>query len=233
MADLVVEEDIEFATANYLAVPTIVFTPKTVEVSEDISFASANYLAAPLLVFTSKSVEVGEDLSFASGLYLSTIGGGAQRVYTKSVVIEELPLPFIAGDNSKQIVYNIADTVTPTVPTPSAGGYELLYPILPKYDQDVVLSQSDSVAWKRLQLTAPKGFNLLGYRIRRVTLDAMVAFFEDNRNKVVELYTPNLYPFGNQYSRSNVRVVSYNAYTLEQENNFRIDVLYQFVSGIA
>jgi hypothetical protein len=235
MADFEVEEPlIEFATANYLAAVAIIFSVNVVDVSEEVLFG-ASYLGTPPLVMTANSVRVDEDVLFGS--FYSTLNtpgaGGNIRTYTRAFVIEELVLPYVAGDNTQRIIYNVADTVTPSVPTPAAGGYELIYPIVPRHDADVVLNQADSVKWSRLQLTAVKGFNLLRYRIRRPSVDAMVGFFETNRGNLVELYTPAIRPFGNNYTRSNVRVVNYMGYLLEEENLFQVDVLYQFVGGIA
>lgn len=235
----------EFALANYVSTATGVRTLVSLDLTDVFNaslvpdFSAASYVNQATGVRTASSVDVTDLLgsNFVPELS-SRVYQGAMPVptFTLSRSLGTVILGIGAVIRSSTVVeftMDFENSTTPVVPLPGAGGYELLYPVLPKYDQDVVLSQSDSVAWRRLQLTAPRGFDLLGYRIRRTTLDAMVGFFEDNRSRVVELYTPGLYPFGNPYVRSNVRLISYNAYTLEHENLFRIDVLYQFISGIA
>lgn len=139
----------------------------------------------------------------------------------------------VRGTTAVELTWEVAGAVIPTVPTPSAGGYELLYPITPVYDPDVRLQQLDSRDWRRVQLSAPGSYDKLGYRIRRSSMDAFIAFLEANVGQLVELYTPGVRPFGESYVRSNVRVIDYQGWSVEGTNLFHLEVTYQLVLGVA
>jgi hypothetical protein len=115
-------------------------------------------------------------------------------------------------------------------------GLEFLYPIVPLHLVDKVLNQQDSVKWTRNVLTADKVRDVLGLRVRQANFDALVTFLEGHLappNEVVDLTTPNLYLFGLNYTRCNVRVVDYKGHARELERFFRVNVTFELVSGIS
>lgn len=118
-------------------------------------------------------------------------------------------------------------------------GVEVIYPIVPLHMVDKVLSQQDSMGWKVLALTADKVRDMLRFRVRQSNFDAFLAFLETHIVPTVigdppmELNIPGVYAFGKNYYRSNVRLVSYSGHMREAEKDFRIDVTFEFHTGLA
>lgn len=112
-------------------------------------------------------------------------------------------------------------------------GVEIFYPIVPLHMVDTILSQTDAVLWNRLQLSANKVRDTIQYRIRDTNFDAFRTFLEAHTVALIELNMPNTYPFGKNFFRSDVRMIAYSGHTRELERFFRMDVTFEFQTGIA
>jgi hypothetical protein len=233
--------ELEFASNAYLASSASIFTEESVEIEPNIELASGSYVALGSRVFTQSSIEIDPDslIGMSSGVYISGTGaGGGLRIFSNSIIIEPFVLP-PAGTPSANFTqgiefgFFITDPIIPVIVSPRNGGYEVIYPVVPSHSVDVIINQTDAVLWRRLQLTANRTFDTIRFKIRRETFDTMISFFDRNLNGLIELYLPGIRPFGNNFVRSYVRILNYNSSFLEYENVFRLDVMFQFVEGIA
>jgi hypothetical protein len=111
-------------------------------------------------------------------------------------------------------------------------GVEVIYPIVPLHLVDRVISQTDSVLYRRLLLTADKVRDIVRFRVRDVNFDAFLTFIESHLVVLAELNMPSTYPFGMNFYRSDVRIISYSGHVRELERFFRIDVTFEFHTGI-
>ena len=110
---------------------------------------------------------------------------------------------------------------------------EVKYPIIPNHRIDKVVNKTDAGTYGRTVLPADLYVDKLRFRVHADEIETMVQYLEDNLLAPVVLNTPGIYPFGQNFTESNVNIRSYGNLSRELPVHYNIDVTFEFVSGIA
>ncbi len=113
-------------------------------------------------------------------------------------------------------------------------GCEILYPITPAPILSREIHPTDSRNWK--VFAKPSGDinqGLLKLRVATASMPGLLAFITANKAVAVNLDTPSVYPFGNNFTVSSVYILGYSRYVKENEINFRIDVNFLQIAGVS
>jgi len=179
-------------------------------------------------------------LEFSTGIYRysSTNGNEATaRFIPGTVVLTPIVLPPLPGDTGLQIVFTAEDgsaEVFPVLEFEPGEDVEFLYPIVPQPVVNKELHRLDNKLWKRISKSeVNQVYSTLKMRIHCNTLPFIVTFIKGNRTRLIELNTPSLYPFGDQYSRNITYIVSWTKPIRENQTYWRMEVTYLQIRGVS
>jgi len=113
-------------------------------------------------------------------------------------------------------------------------GCEILYPITPAPILSREIHAVDSKVWKVFQ--KPSGdinTGVVKLRVNTANMPGLLLFIRQNKAVAVDLNTPAVYPFGNNYTLSSVYILGHSRYYKENEVNFRIDVNFLQIAGVS
>lgn len=113
-------------------------------------------------------------------------------------------------------------------------GVEILYPIQPEPVVNKELHRQDNKRWKRVvKSSVNQLYGTLKLRVESDYMASLLSFIKSNKGLVMQLDTPGIYPFGNNYTSSDVYCLGHSKYYRESQTRFRIDVSFLQVAGIA
>jgi len=114
------------------------------------------------------------------------------------------------------------------------NGVEILYPIVPDPAVNKELHRMDDKKWKRVvKSSVNQIYGTLKLRVEVDYMASLLSFIKSNKGLVMQLNTPGLYPFGNNYTESDVYCLGHSKYYRENQTRFRIDVTFLQITGIA
>ncbi len=112
-------------------------------------------------------------------------------------------------------------------------GVEFIYPIVPLHDVDRHVNALDSKEFAATTAEANKVRDLLRFRIDNSNLDALMQFLDLHVASLIELATAGVYPFGQNYTTSNVYLTRYSNLVRESDIRWLLDCEFVFVAGIS
>lgn len=113
-------------------------------------------------------------------------------------------------------------------------GVEILYPIVSDPILSREISPTDSKNWRVVQ--KPSGDinqGPLKLRVNISNMSNLLLFIRQNKGIPVDLNTPSVYPFGNNFTVSSVYILGHSRYYKENEVNYRIDISFLQIIGVS
>lgn len=236
-----IEHKVELATGIYPAgLGTTYFLPATIDLSGlSVEFASAVYAAAVgARYFIPGTIELDPVLEFATSIYQNGGGQGLRTHFIPgTIILRPFALPLSSEDTGLRIALFLEDGsagVFPTIEFEPGEDVEFLYPIIPVPVVNKEIHKTDSKGYKKVTKSEVNQiYSTLKLRIHRNTLSSIVDFIKENRTRIVELSTPGIHPFGNEYTRSMVFIISWTRPIRETQIYWRMDITYLQLQGVS
>lgn len=180
------------------------------------------------LYLNTYSVKIGAHYNLVSGWNFDGRIGGVtvwnrslsflerSVVFADPFIVVRIPLPFVA-------LYQDAVPVLPT------DGVEILYPIQPIPQSNILVHSTDSREWNYVQKSSTvwrREFVTLRYRIRDTYRKAFVNALEQYKGQIVQLSTPGLQPFIRTNTSNNVYISTWTNPVLELPKHYTMSVTY-------